>query len=163
MVDGAVTRFVRSRWGTRLDPVAAACSQLGRGGVLWLAIDAAAEARSSRRALPARPVVEAVGLEYGSSLLLARILRRRRPCHVDGRALIECPSGPGLPSYQAAAAFAGAHAIAAGHPRLAAPVYLAAGAVGLARVYCGVHHLTDVAAGAALGIGVAASRASRGR
>jgi undecaprenyl-diphosphatase len=134
--------------------LAIAVAHVGRGGIVWLLADAALEASEARRPLPAGPILRAVGLSYGSSLVLARLIRRARPCH-DAAALIECPDGPGLPSDQTAAAFAAAHAIARRHSHLASPLYTAAAAIALARVYCGVHHLTDTIAGAAFGIATA--------
>jgi len=156
IVDRAVTSFARRQWGSRLDPAAVALSHLGRGGLFWLAADAAIEARTAGRPLPTREVVYAVGLSYGGSLLLARVLGRSRPCQPDGQALIDCPDGPALPSDQTAAAFAAAHAISRRRAELAAPLYTTAVAIALARVYCGVHHLSDTVAGAAFGIAVAA-------
>jgi membrane-associated phospholipid phosphatase len=155
MIDRAVTSFARRHWGSRLDSTAVAVSHLGRGGLLWLAAEAALEARSGRRPLPSREIVSSVGLSYCSSLLLARALRRSRPCHPDGNALIDCPDGPGLPSDQTAAAFAAAFGISRRRPKLRGPVYATAAAIALARVYCGVHHLSDTLAGAAFGMAVA--------
>jgi membrane-associated phospholipid phosphatase len=134
--------------------LAIAVAHVGRGGIVWLLADAALEASKSRRALPKGPTLRAVGLSYGSSLLLARLIRRTRPCH-NATALIKCPEGPGLPSDQTAGAFAAAHTIARRHPHLAYPLYTAAAAIALARVYTGVHHLTDTMAGAAIGVGTA--------
>jgi undecaprenyl-diphosphatase len=156
IVDRAVTSFARRYWGSRLDQPAVALSHPGRGGLLWLAADAALEARSGRPPLPTRHVVSSVGLSYCSSLLLARVLQRSRPCQADGDALIECPDGPGLPSDQTAAAFAAAHSISRRRPKLSGPLYATAAAIALARVYTGVHHLSDTIAGAALGTAVAA-------
>jgi membrane-associated phospholipid phosphatase len=155
IIDAAVTSFARRHWGSRLDPLAIAVAHVGRGGVVWLLADAALEAASaSRRPLPTGPTLRAVGLSYGSSLVLARLIRRARPCD-HAAALIECPDGPGLPSDQTAAAFAAAHTIARRHPHLASPLYAAAAAIALARIYCGVHHLTDTIAGATFGIATA--------
>jgi membrane-associated phospholipid phosphatase len=161
IIDRAITTFARHHWGSRLDTPAIVVSHLGRGGLLWLATDAALQARGRERPLPSRHVVRAVALSYGSSLLLARLLRRDRPCHGDGEALIECPDGPGLPSDQTAAAFAAAGAISRRYPSLSAPLYAAATAIALARVYCGVHYLSDTAAGAAFGVITAAITSPR--
>lgn len=157
IIDRAVTSFARRYWGSRLDQPAVALSHLGRGGLIWLAADAALEARSGRPPLPTRDVVSSVGLSYCSSLLFARVLQRSRPCHADDDALIECPDGPGLPSDQTAAAFAAAHSISRRRPKLGGPLYATASAIALARVYCGVHHLSDTLAGAAFGTAVAAA------
>jgi hypothetical protein len=161
IIDRSVTELARRHWGNAFDRVAIAVSNIGRGGVLWLAADAALQARARRRPLPRRGVVRAVALSYGSSIMLARLLARPRPCQRDGLALVECPDGPGLPSDQTAAAFAGAYAIARLHPRLGPPLYAAAVAIALARIYCGVHHLTDTVAGAALGFATSTATAGR--
>jgi len=147
---------VRRRWGSRLDLPAIAACHLGSGGLLWLAADAALQTRAGRKPLPTRQVLRSVVLSYGSSLLLARVVQRRRPCHADGKALIECPDGPGLPSDQTAAAFAAAFTISGRRPELTVMLYATAATIALSRVYCGVHHLSDTLAGAAFGIAVAA-------
>jgi undecaprenyl-diphosphatase len=138
-------------------------SHLGRGGLLWLAADAALQTRATRRPLPSGEVVRAVAFSYGSSLLLARFIRRERPCHDGGGALIDCPDGPGLPSDQTAAAFAAAYVLGRGQPKLTGLVYATAAAIALARVYCGVHHLSDTIAGAALGVATAATTSAAHR
>ncbi|WP_187368729.1 phosphatase PAP2 family protein [Baekduia soli] len=58
---------------------------------------------------------------------------------------------PGMPSDHATAAFAIGTAILLAHRRLGTLVLLAATVVALGRVFLGVHYLSDVAAGAALG------------
>jgi membrane-associated phospholipid phosphatase len=98
-----------------------------------------------------------IGGVYVGSMLLARALGRRRPCHRRSvSSLVECPDGPALPSDQTAAAFAGAVFLADAAPKLAVPIFAAAGLVGVARVYCGVHWPSDVVAGGAVGGAVAA-------
>jgi undecaprenyl-diphosphatase len=57
-----------------------------------------------------------------------------------------------FPSGHAATAFAGATALYRFLPRRAVPLYLLAAAVAWSRVYVGVHYLSDVLAGAALGV-----------
>jgi undecaprenyl-diphosphatase len=163
IIDSTVTSLARRHWGSRLDPLAVAISHLGRGGLLWLATDAVLQTHTGGRPLPSRDVVRAVALSYGSSLLLARLLRRDRPCHHGGEALIECPDGPGLPSDQTAAAFAAAYSIGRRRPTIRAPLYATATAIALARVYCGVHHLSDTLAGAALGVATTATTSPQRR
>jgi membrane-associated phospholipid phosphatase len=161
IIDAFVTSFARRRWGSCFDRAAIATSHLGRGGVLWILLDAIVEARASGRVLATRDVTGAVAVAYTSSIVLARVVKRRRPCHSDGRALIECPDGPGLPSDQTAAAFAAAYTLRRHAPALGPPLYALAGALALARVYCGVHHLTDTIAGAAFGTAVAVAVSAR--
>jgi membrane-associated phospholipid phosphatase len=156
MIDDIVTQLARRHWGTRVDAAAIWASHLGRGGLVWLTADAALRSRRSRLPLPSSAVVRATGLSYVGSLLLARLLGRSRPCHGGQPALIDCPQGPGLPSDQTAAAFAGAYALSRRYPSAAGAFYCLATAIAAARVYCGVHHLTDTIAGAAIGTAIAA-------
>ena len=162
MPDQAVTRFLRSRWGGPLDGPAIAFSHVGRGGLAWLLAETVVRQRSGERVRPSRAVVGSVALAYGGSLLLARMIGRPRPCDGNGTALIECPNGPGLPSDQAAGAFAAAAAVRLRHRRAGIGLYVAATGVAAGRVYCGVHHLSDVVAGAALGVIAARLAASTG-
>jgi undecaprenyl-diphosphatase len=61
-----------------------------------------------------------------------------------------------MPSGHASTAFAAALAVGLAHPRLRWPLLALAALVALSRVWLGVHYLTDVIAGAALGAAVAA-------
>ena len=86
--------------------------------------------------------------------LLKRTVARARPCDASGRllALVDLPDPHSFPSGHAAAATAVAVTVALAHP-LAAPIVLPLAAlVGYSRVALRVHHLSDVIAGAALGM-----------
>lgn len=86
--------------------------------------------------------------------LLKRTVARARPCDAGGRplALVDLPDPHSFPSGHAAAATAVAVTVALAHP-LAAPIVLPlAAVVGYSRVALRVHHVTDVLAGAALGM-----------
>jgi undecaprenyl-diphosphatase len=104
----------------------------------------------------------------GSHLLvqiLKRAVARPRPCDPAGRplALVDLPDAHSFPSGHAAAATAVAGVVALAHP-LTAPLALPlAGLVAYSRVALRVHHLSDVLAGVALGLGgaVGASRLVR--
>jgi membrane-associated phospholipid phosphatase len=79
-------------------------------------------------------------------------VRRRRP-QLDGLpALIDTMSQRSYPSAHASTSFAAAASL----PLPAVPLYGAATAMSLLRVYLGVHYPSDTAAGAALGSAVAA-------
>ena len=96
----------------------------------------------------------------GSHLLvqvLKRAVARARPCDATGRplALVALPDPHSFPSGHAAAATAVAMTIVLAHP-LAAPLALPlAGVVAHSRVALRVHHVSDVVAGIALGLGAA--------
>jgi membrane-associated phospholipid phosphatase len=89
---------------------------------------------------------------------------RERPDQSHGNLTLQGP-GTGdtsFPSAHAAAAFAIATVYGRQYRRWRIPIYLLAAGVGLARIEAGRHHVSDVVAGA--GIGILAGRASlRGR
>jgi YegS/Rv2252/BmrU family lipid kinase len=89
---------------------------------------------------------------------LKLILRRERPAaHILGRPnLIVMPGSFSFPSGHAASAFAFATGVAREWPGTGVPVLGAAGLVAYSRVHTGVHYPSDVAVGAALGVGAAA-------
>ena len=93
--------------------------------------------------------------------VLKRAVARARPCDAMGRplALVDLPDPHSFPSGHAAAAIAVAMTIVLAHP-LAAPIALPlAGVVAHSRVALRVHHVSDVVAGVALGLGGAIAAA----
>ena len=85
----------------------------------------------------------------------AKLLARRRRPSVGRPALIRMPRSTSFPSGHAAAAFGFAAAATAELPALAPVLAPLAVAVGYSRVHTGVHYPSDVAAGAAIGLGSA--------
>ena len=92
-----------------------------------------------------------------TALLIAKaisdVVDRPRPFvahHTIHDFLAHAPD-PGMPSDHATAAFAIGTAIMLVHRRLGAAVLVAATVLALGRVFLGVHYLSDVLAGAALG------------
>ena len=126
--------------------------------LLVIAIGLAADL-ASRRRFPLAAVLAATS--YLVATLLANALKaatnRPRPSVADPtiHPLIAVPGSSSLPSGHAAGAFAAALAVGLVHPRLRWPLLLLAGLIALSRVWLGVHYLTDVIAGAALGCAVA--------
>jgi undecaprenyl-diphosphatase len=126
--------------------------------LLVIAIGLAADL-ASRRRFPLAAVLAAAS--YLGATLLANALKaatnRPRPSVADPtiHPLIAVPGSSSLPSGHAAGAFAAALAVGLVHPRLRWPLLLLAGPIALSRVWLGVHYLTDVTAGAALGCAVA--------
>lgn len=87
--------------------------------------------------------------------ILKRAVARPRPCDALGRplALVALPDMHSFPSGHAAAATAVAVTVAVAHPLLAVVTLPLAGLVAYSRVALRVHHVSDVLAGAALGLG----------
>jgi membrane-associated phospholipid phosphatase len=133
-------------------------SRLGEHGGIWLAIGlAGALAEPSRRG-QWRRAGRAVGAAYLTNTALKLVVRRRRPNLADLPPLTGTPTGLSFPSAHAATAFAGAFAYSGlGVPRV--PLYALASTLAYSRLYLGVHHPSDILAGAALGTALAAGLA----
>jgi membrane-associated phospholipid phosphatase len=154
-LDERVLRVVVERRNERLDRPVAGLSNLSRGAIVWLAAFAVARLKARDRVPAFRRGAFAIIAPYALSVLLARGVSRSRPCRTGTVALVDCPSGPSLPSDQAAGAFAGAAVLAGAFPKLRLAFLFVAAVSASARVYAGVHYPTDVAAGAALGAAIA--------
>jgi len=90
-----------------------------------------------------------VGGAYCASTSIKLLIGRQRPVVEDLPHLMQTPTGLSFPSSHATSSFAAARAYSRLVP--AGPLYAAAVAMGLSRLYLGVHYPSDVAAGAALG------------
>jgi undecaprenyl-diphosphatase len=88
---------------------------------------------------------------------LKRLVGRRRPCDRAGRPLarISVPDPFSFPSGHSATATALASTLAFAYPWITPMVLPAAVLVAVSRVSLGAHHVTDVVAGAAIGVGSA--------
>jgi undecaprenyl-diphosphatase len=125
--------------------------------VLLLALALAADL-ASRRRVPACFLSGALALavEVPLSMALKGLFDRPRPAigDPDFHAAIATPASAAMPSGHAFAAFAVATAIVLWHRRLGVPALAVAALVAASRVYLGVHFLSDVLVGAALGAAV---------
>jgi membrane-associated phospholipid phosphatase len=115
-----------------------------------------------RATLAAIAAVASVGVAV---TILKQFFDRARPPVADPsiHAIGIVPSSASLPSGHAATAFAAAVAVGLVYPQLRRPLLAMAAVVALSRVYLGMHYLSDVLAGAALGalLGLAAAWAVR--
>ena len=124
-------------------------SQLGEHAAVWVVLGLAGMAVDRpRRRRWGRALASVVGT-YLLNTAIKGVFRRARPAFDDLPALIATPTALSFPSAHASSSFAAARAYSAMLP--AAPLYATAAAMGLSRVYLGVHYPTDIAAGALLG------------
>ncbi|MDZ4827287.1 MAG: phosphatase PAP2 family protein [Actinomycetota bacterium] len=145
-VDVAVER-VRS---PALDKVVYPLSSVADHSIVWHAAGAAkALARGGDLRFASRFAL-AMGLESAlTNGVVKSMFARGRPVdyeHIEFRAGMRRPITSSFPSGHATAAFCAARLLGGG------PWYLAAAAVASTRVYVRLHHASDVAAGAVLGL-----------
>ena len=147
-------RSVRAR-SSALDRALVGITRAANYSRLWLLIAgglAAFGGRHGRRA--ARQGIIAIAIAAPVANGPAKLLvRRRRPFWPSRPTLIRMPRSTSFPSGHSAAAFAFATGACDELPVLAPVLIPLAGAVAYSRVHTGVHYPSDVAAGAAIGIG----------
>jgi membrane-associated phospholipid phosphatase len=125
--------------------------------VLSLGAWQAFRGRQGSTAIPLITAALSLVIALGIGLLAKRIFAEPRPfiTQTDVHMLVARPADYSFPANHAAAGAALATAAAFAWPRWSALWILAAGLVGLAPIYVGVHYPVDVAAGFALGVSVA--------
>jgi len=138
-----------------LDRALIATTRAANYSRLWLVVAAALAMFGGRRGRRAAgrgltAVAIAAVVANGPAKLL---VRRPRPSSRERPTLIRTPRSTSFPSGHTAAAFAFVAGASAELPVLAPVLIPLAGTVAYSRVYTGVHYPSDVAAGAAIGIG----------
>lgn len=153
VVDVALYRGVHAGGhDLRVKRAVRAFSSTGEHAGLWLAVGAAGAVLDVRRRPRWRHATWTVLAAYLLNTLLKGIVRRKRPQLEGLPALIATPTSLSFPSAHASSSFAAARAYSTLVP--AVPLYATAAAMGLSRVYLGVHYPSDIAAGALLGTAI---------
>jgi undecaprenyl-diphosphatase len=132
----------RVRWVRRF-------SRLGEHGAVWLALGAGGALVDGGRRSHWLRATACVAIAYGISTSIKLAIGRKRPLIEDLPHLMATPTGLSFPSSHSTSSFAAARAY--GRLLPVGPLYAAAAAMALSRLYLGVHYPSDVAAGAALG------------
>ncbi len=127
-------------------------SRLGEHGAVWLALGAAGTALDGANRPRWLRATSAVAVAYACSTSIKLVVGRHRPAVEDLPHLMATPTGLSFPSSHASSSFAAARAFGGLLPSL--PLYGAAVAMALSRVYLGVHYPSDIAAGAGVGTAI---------
>lgn len=157
--DAVDRRLDRVRGNPIVDRTMYAASELGDFSLIWHLIGA------GQGLLPGRDPASALRLStiLGAESLLVNggvksLFQRTRPVWVDDRPRphhLRTPLSSSFPSGHASSAFTAAGVLSPGDPLW--PLYYGiAAVVASSRVYVKIHHASDVVAGAALGVGLAA-------
>lgn len=149
----------RLRGNPVADRVFTAASELGDFSLIWHLLSSARGLASERAASDAVILAALIGAE---SLIvnqgIKRLFRRVRPTvSGDERYEVRQPSTSSFPSGHASAAAFAATLLAARGPAWARPLwYSVAAVVALSRAFVRIHHASDVVAGLATGLALAA-------
>ncbi len=157
MWDQTVSFALQNIHNPFLNAIMIAATWIGEKGIFWLVCGAAL-------CIPRRyrkygiMVILAVALTYLiANLILKPIVARPRPCDLfpDVPLISSRPDGFSFPSGHTIASFAAATVIWFANWKFGLPAMFIAAVIGFSRIYLFHHFLSDVVAGALLGIGCA--------
>ncbi|MBI9001210.1 phosphatase PAP2 family protein [Corynebacterium sp. CCM 9185] len=134
-------------------PMARGLSLFGEHAAGWMALGAVGAAVDGNRRGPWLAVTGSAFLSHAASVVIKRVVRRRRPHDPRIRVGVSTPSNLSFPSSHATSTTAAlvvvSRIVRSPWPLAGVPVMM------LSRMVLGVHYPTDVAAGAALGAATA--------
>lgn len=154
--DNAVDRGLSRIRGPVADRVFYTASALGDHSLIWFILGAARGIRDKHSLRAALRVGIGLGLESGLvNIGIKSLFRRTRPVHEGERPYrLRRPLTSSFPSGHATSGFMAATLLSDDDHKMA-PIYFGlATVVALSRVYVKIHHASDVAAGAVLGLGM---------
>ena len=126
-------------------------------GWLWAVLGIALLLLGGEKSLPAVSAATSAGiLSIVLFLLLKRVFNRRRPCELEAHcwATLAPPDEYSFPSGHTMVAFAVLVPLSRFYPELLWTLLFCALSIAASRIVLGMHFLTDVIAGAALGSGL---------
>jgi undecaprenyl-diphosphatase len=148
-----VNRWSAPRW-IRLWMI---CATRGGDGWLWYGLGLALAILGGQRGILTAAAMILAGVTTITLFLwVKRFTKRRRPCHIEPHcwASLLPPDQFSFPSGHTMTAFAIAELVSSAFPQLSLPVWFCAVSIGASRILLGMHFLSDVVAGAAMGAGV---------
>ncbi|MEX1141505.1 MAG: phosphatase PAP2 family protein [Thermoleophilaceae bacterium] len=151
-LDLVILRALRTHGHSpRVERAVLAFTRTGEHGLLWQALCLAGALADRRRRPRYVGAMRTIMGAYLVNIALKHVVRRRRPIVEALPALSTTITALSYPSAHSTTSFAAARALTrhSGVPWL--PIYAGAVAMGLSRVYVGVHYPSDVLAGAVLG------------
>lgn len=128
-------------------------TKLGDGGIVWIALTVICLISDKYRKVGAAMAVSLVIALLAGVMGLKELVARPRPFQLkDVYLLIPEPAGFSFPSGHTMASFAAAFSVWLTHKKEGTLTLIVAALIGFSRIYLYVHFLTDVLAGAVLGI-----------
>jgi len=157
--DEQVFGFVADYHSPRLDATLPRLSLAASYSRIWILISAVLAVFGGRkeRIAAAEGIVSVAITSLVANLILKRAIPRQRPTDpVPSDRELPDPDSSSFPSGHTASGAAYSGAVGSALPGLQVPLNVLAATIGFSRVYTGVHHPSDVAAGWILGKAVAA-------